>query len=129
MPASKVVIMLVAMAAAGALPSVAGAQEPPLVAAVTAAVPAEPADAGPVLPDQQPAPPVPTPRHTGVHEMFRQLGADFKNLPAKENVLWAAAGGGLAAAVHPWDDDVNEAMLNASSGVKDAFKPGAVMGQ
>jgi len=46
-----------------------------------------------------------------------------------ENLYWAAAGGGLAAAVHPVDDNVNQAFLDASSGVKNFFKPGAILGQ
>jgi membrane-associated phospholipid phosphatase len=79
--------------------------------------------------DQQPAPPQSTPRHTGVHELVKELVVDFKYLPSKENLYWAAAGGGLAAAVHPVDDNVNQAFLDASSGVKNFFKPGAVFGQ
>ena len=79
--------------------------------------------------DQQPAPAEPTPRHTGVHALLKEFVVDFKYLPSKENLYWAAAGGGLAAAVHPVDDNVNEAFLDASSGVKDFFKPGAVLGQ
>jgi membrane-associated phospholipid phosphatase len=79
--------------------------------------------------DQQPAPPQPTPRHTGVHQMVKELAVDFKHLPSKENLYWALAGGGLAAAVHPVDDNVNEAFLDTSSGVKHFFKPGAILGQ
>ena len=78
---------------------------------------------------QQPAPPQPTPRHTGVKALFKQLVVDFKSLPAKENIYWAAAGGALAASLHPVDDNVNQAFLDASSGVKNFFKPGAVLGQ
>ncbi len=79
--------------------------------------------------DPQAAPPQPTPRHTGVHAMVKELVVDFRHLPSKENLYWAAAGGGLAAAVHPADDNVNQAFLDASSGVKNFFKPGAVLGQ
>jgi len=79
--------------------------------------------------DQQPAPAEPTPRHTGVHALLKEFVVDFKYLPSKENLYWAAAGGGLAAAVHPVDDNVNQTFLDASSGVKDFFKPGAVLGQ
>src|SRR4051812_24630025 len=79
--------------------------------------------------EQQPAPVQPTPRHTGIHEMFKQLGQDFRYLPSKENALWAGLGGGLALAVHPVDDNVNEYFLSAGSGVKNFFKPGAVLGQ
>jgi hypothetical protein len=78
---------------------------------------------------QQPAPPQPTPRHTGVKQLFKQLVVDFKSLPAKENIYWAAAGGAMAVSVHPADDNVNQAFLDASSGVKNFFKPGAILGQ
>ncbi len=61
--------------------------------------------------------------------MVKQLGQDFKYLPSKENAYWAAVGGGLALAVHPADDNVNAYFLDASSGVKNFFKPGAVLGQ
>ena len=66
---------------------------------------------------QQPAPPQPTPRHTGVKALFKQLVVDFKSLPAKENLYWAAGGGVLAASLHPADDNVNQAFLDASNGV------------
>jgi membrane-associated phospholipid phosphatase len=79
--------------------------------------------------DHQPAPPEPTPRHTGFKAMFIQLGQDFKYLPSKENLYWALGGGAAAAAVHPVDDNVNQYFLNASDGVKDFFAPGAVLGQ
>src|SRR5207248_10516111 len=39
----------------------------------------------PILIEQQPAPAVPTPRHTGIHTMVKQLGADDKSLLAKES--------------------------------------------
>src|SRR5262249_27963719 len=58
-----------------------------------------------------------------------QLGQDFKSLPSKENAYWAAGGGLGALAVHPVDDNVNEYFLTASNGVKDFFKPGAVLVQ
>ncbi len=121
----KIVRALVTAGAVAMLPAAAHAQE---------AIPADPigsslaAAIGEAL-DQQPAPPKETPRHTGVHAMIKQLGQDFKYLPSKENAYWAAFGGGLALAVHPVDDNVNEYFLTASSGVKDFFKPGAILGQ
>ena len=45
----------------------------------------------------QPAGAPPTPRHTGIHAMFKDLGADVTHLPSKENLFWAAVGGGLAS--------------------------------
>jgi membrane-associated phospholipid phosphatase len=77
---------------------------------------------------QQPAGPPPTPRHTGIKAMTVHFVTNFKYLPSTENLLWAGAGGGLALAVHPFDDDVNRAMVD-SSAAKDFFKPGAVLGE
>jgi hypothetical protein len=129
MRVSKIVMMLGVAVVACALPSVARAQELAPAADASSALAADLAAALPVFMDEQPAPPEPTPRHTGIHAMFKQLGQDFKYLPSTENALWAAAGGGLALAVHPADDNVNAYFLDASSGVKNFFKPGAVLGQ
>ena len=76
---------------------------------------------------QQPAGPVPTPRHTGIHAMVKQLWVDVKNLPSMENLYWAAAGGGLALAVHPLDDNVHDALVGSDTADK-IFKPGAILG-
>jgi len=75
----------------------------------------------------QPAGPPPTPRHTGIKAMVKDLGQDVKHLPSKENLFWTAIGGGLALAVHPADDNVNESLVN-SSFAHNFFKPGAVLG-
>src|SRR6478735_6305633 len=56
---------------------------------------------------QQPAGPAPTPRHTGIRALAKHVVSNFKYLPAMENLYWAGAGGGLALAVHPFDDNVN----------------------
>src|SRR5689334_17279679 len=56
---------------------------------------------------QQPSGPPPTPRHTGVKALAKHVVTNFKYLPSKENLLWAGAGGGLALAAHPFDDNVN----------------------
>ncbi|HEY7286900.1 MAG TPA: phosphatase PAP2 family protein [Vicinamibacterales bacterium] len=77
---------------------------------------------------QEPAGPPPTPRHTGVKAMAKHLVTNFKYLPSKENLLWAGAGGGLALAVHPFDDDVNEALVGNATAEK-IFKPGEILGQ
>ena len=81
----------------------------------------------PTLTDQQPALPIPPPRHTGIHAMVKQLWVDVKNLPAKENLYWAATGGGLALAVHPLDDNVHDHWETSDTG-KNFFKPGAILG-
>jgi membrane-associated phospholipid phosphatase len=80
------------------------------------------------LPDQQPAGPPPTPRHTGIKALVKGIVVDMKYLPTKENALWAAGGGGLALAAHPFDDNVNEALVG-NDAAKNFFKPGEVLGQ
>ena len=42
----------------------------------------------------QPAGPPPTPRHTGIKAMAKDLVSDFKHLPSKENLFWAGFQGG-----------------------------------
>jgi len=76
---------------------------------------------------QQPAGPPPTPRHTGIKALVKGLVVDFKYLPSRENLLWAGVGGGLALAVHPADDNVNEALVG-NDFAESFFKPGRVLG-
>jgi membrane-associated phospholipid phosphatase len=76
----------------------------------------------------QPAGPPPTPRHTGIKTLAKHLVTNFKYLPSKENLLWAGAGGGLALAAHPFDDDVNEALVGNDAAEK-FFKPGEILGE
>jgi len=75
----------------------------------------------------QAAGPPPTPRHTGIKAMVTGLVDDFKDLPSKENAIWAGVGGGLALAVHPADDHVNETLVG-SDFANDFFKVGKYMG-
>ena len=77
---------------------------------------------------QQPAGPPPTPRHTGIKALFKDLAGDVTHLPSKENLFWVGVGGGLALVAHPFDDDVNETMVG-STFAKNFFKPGSVVGQ
>ena len=77
---------------------------------------------------QQPSGPPPTPRHTGIKTLVRSLGGDIKHLPSRENALWAALGGGLALAAHPFDDNVNRALVGDRTAEK-IFKPGEVIGE
>jgi hypothetical protein len=69
----------------------------------------------------------PTAPPTGVRALFG-IGSDLKRLPSKENLIWASVGGGLALAVHPADDNVNEYLVGNTKAEK-FFKPGAVIGQ
>jgi hypothetical protein len=76
---------------------------------------------------QPPAGPPATPRHTGVKAMVRDLGSDVKHLPAKENLLWVGIGSGLALAIHPFDNNVNQT-LTGNVTAERVFRPGAVLG-
>jgi membrane-associated phospholipid phosphatase len=75
----------------------------------------------------QPAPPLPTPQHTGIKAMLGDLVEDVQNLPSKENLFWTGIGGGLALATHPIDSTANVALMGPTWNA--FFKPGAVMGQ
>ncbi len=57
--------------------------------------------------------------------LFHNLADDIKHLPRKDSVYWLAAGGGLALAVHPADDDINAHLEDAPAGL---FKAGKVIG-
>src|SRR3954462_14555207 len=72
--------------------------------------------------------PPPTPRHTGIKATLRELVEDVKPLPSTENAIWAGVGGALALAVHPADDNVNEALVGSTTAER-IFKPGAILGQ
>ena len=76
----------------------------------------------------QPAGPPPTPRHTGIKAMLKDLGADVMHLPSTENLFWAGVGGGLALAVHPADDNVNSSLVGSNFADK-FFKPGEILGE
>ena len=74
------------------------------------------------------APPLPTPRHTGIKALVKDLGQDLKHLPSKENFRIAAIGGGMAFGAHFADKDLNEALVGSDTANK-IFKPGAILGQ
>jgi PAP2 superfamily protein len=49
---------------------------------------------------------------------------DVKHLPSKENLYWAAFGGGLALAVHPADDNMNQSLVNSDFASHNTFPSG-----
>jgi membrane-associated phospholipid phosphatase len=67
------------------------------------------------------------PRHAGVKAMLKDLVEDAAHVPSMENLLWAGAGGGVALAVYPADDDVIR-WLSTSEAADTFFKPGKVIG-
>ena len=77
---------------------------------------------------QQPAGAPPTPRHTGVRALFKNLVADVTHLPSRENLMWVGIGAGLAAAAHPFDDNVNRSLVGSKSADR-IFKAGEVIGE
>jgi hypothetical protein len=76
----------------------------------------------------QPAGPPPTPRHTGIKAMLKELVVDVKSLPSRENLLWVGVGSGLALAAHPFDDDVNRKLVGSTT-ADHVFKAGEVLGE
>ena len=76
---------------------------------------------------EQPAGAPATPRHTGIKAMLRGMFGDVKRLPSKENLYWAAAGGGLALAFHPLDAKVNE-QISGNAVADNIFQPGRILG-
>ena len=60
--------------------------------------------------------------------MVKGFIIDFKYLPSRENLMWAGIGGGLALAVHPADDNVNQALVGNTAAEK-FFKLGEVLGE
>jgi len=70
----------------------------------------------------------PTPEHTGIHALFGNLVEDIKLLPRMQNVYIAAAGGGLALAVHPADQSVNAHLMSHYDLVNTIYAPGKYVG-
>src|SRR5579871_876459 len=70
----------------------------------------------------------PTPEHTGVHALFRNLGEDYKNLGHLDNLVAAALGGAGALAVHPWDADINAHLRSHYTLVNDIYAPAKYYG-
>jgi len=70
----------------------------------------------------------PTPAHTGLRALFGNLVEDVKHLPSVQNVYIAGVGGGLALAVHPWDQTFNEHLVSHYDVVNGIFAPGKYIG-
>src|SRR6266550_2186765 len=69
-----------------------------------------------------------TPPHTGIRALVKGVGEDITHLPSKRNLYVAAIGGGLAAAVHPADQDFNVRLRSHYDAVNKAFAPGKYFG-
>src|SRR5437870_4609812 len=85
------------IAAIDAMPAVPDLQEPQAEAR------SEPQEPKPTSEEKKPA----TPPHTGIRALLDGLKEDVQHLPSRPNLYLTAIGGGLAAAVHPADQDFN----------------------
>lgn len=126
--------------------SVAMLLQPLLLVLVVGAPPSPPAATGPLGPasavvyaagaaaprvsnGQQPETrEPPTPPHTGIGALLRGLAGDVRHLPSWPNASLAAAGGGLALAVHPLDERVNIRLRGPNHAARAAFAPGKFVG-
>jgi len=77
---------------------------------------------------ETPAPPPPTPRHTGIKATLKAIPYDFGHLGSRENLMWVGIGAAAALTAHPFDDNVNRHF--AGVGTADTiFKPGKYIGE
>jgi hypothetical protein len=93
------------------------------------APPAAPSPSAAGLDDQgKTATPEPPPEHTGFGALIRDTGSDFTWFPRRKST-WAilAIGGGAAALIHPWDDEINNELQEANT-LKKIMKPGKYLG-
>jgi hypothetical protein len=79
-------------------------------------------------PDSADAKKPPTPEHTGIHALFRNLGEDYKNLLHMDNVYVAGVGGALALAAHPVDQSFNAHLRSHYTLVNDIYAPAKYYG-
>jgi hypothetical protein len=78
--------------------------------------------------DAAKAPPPPEPRHTGLNALVRSTASDFVAFPKRKSTwLILGIGGAAALAVHPLDDEINEAAVDAD-GLRTFLKPGKYLG-
>lgn len=77
--------------------------------------------------DQKPDRP-PTPERTGFKALFGNLAGDYTHLWHRDNFYVAAAGGGLAMALHPLDQDFNVRLRSHYRVVNDVFAPAKYYG-
>jgi membrane-associated phospholipid phosphatase len=70
----------------------------------------------------------PTPEHTGLHALFRNLGDDYKHLWSIDNGVVAGVGGAAALAVHPLDATFNVHLRSRYQLVNDIYAPAKYYG-
>jgi hypothetical protein len=77
--------------------------------------------------DSEPQSP-PEPTHTGLNALVRDTASDFAAFPRRRST-WVilGIGAGAAAIAYPFDDELNEALVNAD-GLRKALRPGNYLG-
>ncbi|HXD72789.1 MAG TPA: phosphatase PAP2 family protein [Vicinamibacterales bacterium] len=69
-----------------------------------------------------------TPPHTGIRALLDGLRLDIAHLPSMTNLYFAAGGGGLALAVHPFDQDFNVHLRSHYDVVNNIYAPAKYYG-
>jgi hypothetical protein len=131
----SIAALLIAGSSTRALAQVSSVDQDPGSQAVPAAAPAD-AQAPPAalslsaaaLRDQGKTTPDPAPEHTGFGALVRDTGSDFVWFPRRKST-WVilGIGGGAAALIHPWDDEINNELQEANT-LKKIMKPGKYLG-
>jgi membrane-associated phospholipid phosphatase len=81
----------------------------------------------PAAAQETPAGPPPTPRHTGIRATLKAMPVDLVHLWSPWNLMWVGIGGGLAAAAHPQDGNINAHMVGRPW-VHNFYRPALYMG-
>jgi hypothetical protein len=91
-------------------------------------VPEAQASSAQVKQDPSDAKKPPTPEHTGLHALFRNLGEDYKHLWSVDNAVAAAIGGGVALGLHPYDASFNTHLRSHYTLVNNIYAPAKYYG-
>jgi len=70
----------------------------------------------------------PTPQRTGIKALFANLAGDYTHLAHRDNVYVAGLGGGVALALHPFDESFNARLRSHYEAVNRAFALGKYLG-
>jgi hypothetical protein len=123
-PASRPAVAVFVAVALFIVPVGAGAQDPKPTPPPTTGTPAPPPPEGQKV---AAAEDLTKPTRSFFPALLHNLGDDLKHIPRKNSIYWLAAGTGLALAVHPEDDDINQ-RLRGSNFADSMFKPGKYIG-
>jgi len=69
-----------------------------------------------------------TPPHTGIRALLAGLITDITHIPTRDNLYYAAGGGALALAAHPFDQTFNVRLRSHYNVVNNAYLPAKYFG-